>query len=335
MKLALAILTIFLLVTLAHSAIVFESEPNNGFALADQLQCGDTVQCAGLDALGGGDFFRFYLPPGDSIYLTTFACGTACNTAICLYDAAFHLLATDDNGGDGDFSRVGYFCVTAGEYFAQVIRAAGDDGGYCFALSCLSHPPGDHDLCAAARDVTFLPYYDEGTTTGAGSEAGTAAPDVFYHFSMPYQGNVLVQVCSEFFDSRVQLLSHCVGGFGDDSDAGTCQEGADLTLFALQAGDYYLLVEGTSAPQYGDYSIEVSFALPPCPTVEGLVLGRVGGMPFLDWPTYTEADYYLVEQAASVDGPFEGLAIAYDSYYTDSTGFLTQKRFYQVRAICL
>ncbi|MCC6475968.1 hypothetical protein IT157_02845 [bacterium] len=334
MKLSLVIAVLLVIASVVRPAIVFESESNNDFALADVIQCGDTVQCAGLDAMGSGDFYRFALPPGDSTYLTTFACGASCNTFICLYDASFNLLSADDNGGVGEFSRIGYFCQTASDYYAQVFRAGGGDGSYSLSLDCISREVGDHDLCSSARDVSFLPYYDEGTTTGALSEAGTAAGDVFYHFSRPYQGNVLVQICSEFFDSRVQLLTHCVGGFGDDSDMGTCQLGADLTLFALQEGDYFLLVEGTSAPQMGDYSIEVSFAVPPCPTVAGLVLGRVGGLPFLDWPTYSEADYYFVEQSTNVDGPFEGLAISYDSYYTDSTGFLQQKRFYQVRAIC-
>lgn len=334
MKLSLVIAVLLVIASVTRPAIVFESELNNEFAQADVIQCDDTVQCAELDAAGSADFFRFNLPPGDSVYFTTFACGLPCNTVLCLYDAAFNLIDTDDDGGEGGFSRLGYFCIASGAYYAQIFRSAGGDGSYSFSLDCISREVGDHDLCSSARDVSFLPYYDEGTTTGASSEAGTAAGDVFYHFSMPYQGNVLVQVCSEFFDSRVQLLTHCVGGFGDDSDMGTCQMGADLTLFALQEGDYYLLIEGTSALQAGDYSIEVSLALPPCPTVDGLVLGRVGGLPFLDWPTFSEADYYLVEQSANVDGPFEGLAIAFDSYYADSTGLLQQKRFYQVRAIC-
>lgn len=67
------------------------------------------------------------------------------------------------------------------------------------------------------------------------------------------------------FDARVQVLESCVSGFLDDSQTGSCLQGADLPVFGLQAQTYYIMVEGTALNQYGDFSIEILPLLEPCP----------------------------------------------------------------------
>jgi len=325
---------LLLLVALARANQVTETEPNGTFQQANLIACGDTVLCAHLDGTGA-DFFRFLMPAGDSVYLRTLPCETQEATSIVLYDSAMQFIQVDVNDGPQEFSLIGYFSTYAQFCYVQVLNHTGDSyGSYNFVVDCLTQSVGLHDLCSSARPVTFFPYYDESSTAGCGSEGGTAAPDVFYRLSLATPGDVFIQVCSEFFDARVQILTQCVSGYMDDSFEGACQLGADLYSFGLLAQDYYIIVEGTSLTQAGDFSIEVSPVLQECPPVAWLVLGVVANQPFLDWPEVPEADNYVIEAALSANGPFEAQAISSVSYWADPLGFTFPQRFYHVRALC-
>ncbi|MCL4305718.1 hypothetical protein KJZ99_07365 [bacterium] len=318
----------------AEARILGESEPNNTFQQANPIQCGDTVLCAHLDG-HGADFFRFQLPAGDSVYIRTFSCETPENTMILLYDSLNTLIGVDDNSGPGAFSTIALFPLTTQMCYLQVLDPSGQSTGtYSLALQCQHMFSGPHDLCANARPVTFFPYYDESTTFGAGSEGGTAAPDVFYRLSLATPADLYIQVCSEFFNARVQILSQCVSGYLDDADTGSCLLGADLYSYGLTARDYLIMVEGTTANQFGEFSIEISPALGECPPVPNLLIFSVGNVPFLDWPDVAEADYYLIEGALNGEGPFEGITTTIESYWQDFNGFALARRFYRVRSIC-
>lgn len=315
-------------------ALISESEPNNDFGTADSIACRDTVVCAALPG-SDADYFRFHVYYGDSIILTTFACnGSATNTLLTLYDDRLLQVAADDDGGPLQFSRIRYLSVRAGDYFARVVRhVSSSDSSYNLMLECPLHAGGGMDTCGGARIIPALPYYDEGTTLGMTHQCGTAAPDVFYRFSNPTAANVFITLCSDFFDSRVQLLGRCCGDFLDDANTG-CNRGAELIVFNLQPGEYFLLVEGTAANQAGDFSLEVTAQFPGCPPPAPLVLGSSGGFPLLDWPQQTGPSYYVVWRANAVDGPFEHLGTTTQTFFIDSTGFTGTRRFYEVTAYC-
>ena len=120
----------------------------------------------------------------------------------------------------------------------------------------------------------------------------------------------------------------------DDASEGICQLGADLGLYGMQAGTYWLLVEGTAANQFGEFTIEVFPILQECPVPQQLMIFNVGGAPFLDWLDVPEADYYAIEQSQLSEGPYEILAITTDSFWQDPIGYGLTKRFYRVRAVC-
>ncbi len=291
----LIIAALLLTFSLAGARIISETEPNDDFQHPNQLECGDTVLCASLDAQGA-DFFRFTMYAGDSLYFRTFACENNENTVILLYDSLFNFLLLNHDSGPQEFSTISYFSLVTQTAYLQVTELpTPPNGTYNLTYECMHQTAGPHDLCSQARPVSFFPYYDEGTTFGAASEGGTSAPDVYYRLSLATPADIFVRICSEFFDARVQILTGCVTGFMDDAAEGECQLGADLYSFALQAQEYYIMVEGTSLNQVGDFTIEVYPVLQECPPVPWLTIFTVAGRPFLDWTAVPEADYYLIE----------------------------------------
>lgn len=315
-------------------ALVTESEPNNDFGSADSIACRDTVACAtapGADV----DYYRFSVFYGDSIVLTTFSCnGSATNTLLALYDDRLTLVASDDDGGPLHFSRIRYLSLRAGTYFARASRhLSSADSSYHLLLECPLRVSGGMDTCGGARIVPALPYYNEATTLGMTHQCGTAAPDVFYRLNNPAVSNLFVTVCSDFFDSRVQLLGRCCGDFLDDANTG-CNRGAELVAFGLPAGEYFVLVEGTSATQAGDFSIEITAQFPGCAPPQPLVLGNVGGYPLLDWPPQAGPSYFVIWRAQAVEGPFEHLGTTTQTFFIDSLGFASPRRYYSVTAVC-
>lgn len=318
----------------AFARLVSEHEPNDGFATATPIACGDTVLCAQGDQ-NSGDFYSLIVPGGDSTYFRTFHCSIDMNTTVLLYDSSQNLIAYNDNGGPGNYSDLGVFLTQNQRCYLQVVDPGhAFPSDYTLTVSCLFPSVGPHDICSSARQINFFPYYDESSTAGCGSEGGIPSPDVFYQLSLATPGDVYIQVCSEFFNSRVQILSGCVTGFMDDSDAGECQQGADLLSFGLQAQTYYIMVEGTSASQFGDFSIEVRPYLAECPPPTNLKIFNAGGFPLLDWDADPDVNLFLIEQAPDGHGPFEALATTPETFWQDPLGFALTRRFYRVRSVC-
>lgn len=318
----------------AVARIVSEQEPNNGFAQANFIACGDTVLCAQGD-VNSGDFYSLLVPGGDSTYFRTFPCEIEMNTVVLLYDSSFNLLGLNNNSGPGYYSDLGVFMTQTQMCYLQVVDPGHTfPGDYTLVVTCHNIEAGPHDLCSSARDVTFFPYYDESSTFGCGNEGGTSSPDVYYRLSLATPGDLYIQVCSESFNARVQVLTGCVTGFMDDSDAGECHLGADLLTFGLQAQTYYIMVEGTSLTQQGDFTIEIRPLLAACPEPTNLSIFDVGGLPFLDWTGDPDADYYLIEQAADGQGPYEAITTTTETFWQDPLGYSLTRRFYRVRSIC-
>lgn len=324
-----------LLFATVAGAFITESEPNNTPEQADVLQCGDTVSCAVLSPANDLDHFRFSTLNGDSIIITTWPClGSATNTLIVLFDDGDSVLAVNDNGGPGEFSLIRYRAFYSGDYVVRVLRQGDSDSTYTMTIDCPVGQTEDYDYCSTARIIPSFPYHDQGTTRGMSNDCnGTDAPDVFYAFHNPILSHIFITVCSSPFDARVQIMSRCCGGFGDDASIG-CLQGANLTCLNLPEGDYIIMVEGTTAQQAGDFSIDVNAILPGCPVPGPVVLTTVGGLPFLDWPQIDGPSYFIVWQSNSVDGPWEHLDFSFATYYWDSTGYAGMRRFYRVTSVC-
>ena len=251
-----------------------------------------------------------------------------------LRDAIDSLLAGNDNGGAATFSQIRYAITRTAEYVTRVIQyTPSPDSTYDLIISCPHPPPEDYDLCETARVIPGLPYYNEGSTQGQTNQGGTPAPDVFYSFYNPVTGNYTIIVCSDLFDARVQILGRCVGDYWDDANEG-CNLGALLNTYNLAPGQYWIMVEGTTANEIGNFSIEVTAQLPECPPPESVTLSTVGGYPFLDWQELSGPYYYIVWQSNTSNGAFEHLGTTFVTYFIDSTGYSNARRFYQVTSVC-
>ncbi|MBU1920722.1 hypothetical protein KKG66_07740 [bacterium] len=315
---------------------VSETEPNNQLSQPNLIQCGDTVLCANLP-IGDFDHYRFLAPGGDTLYCRTFACGDDnTNTYIALFTDDCQCVAYDfSNSGPMYYSTVGYWVQESAYFRLRVMR--GDqvydaDSTYSLCVSSRTPVAEDFDYCETARVVPSFPYWDEGDTYYKADNIGTPAPDVFYFFHQPVQSDVLLEVCSAF-NARVQIIQYCMGGYLDDADEG-CENGATLVSYDLPAGDYYVIVEGMTDMDFGEYTIEIAPYFPDCPAPRYLILFPVGGQPALDWLDAPFADYYVILQSPQADGPFEYLDISPISYYVDPTGFAADRRFYQVITVC-
>lgn len=316
-------------------AYVTEHEPNDDFETANVIQCGDTVYCAALSPLYDIDHFRFHVAARDSIVATTFPCeGSVSNTLIVLYDDHDSLLAVDDDSGPGMFSRIQYVAPRDADYLLRVLRHVSyPDCTYSLLVYCPQHLPEDYDLCTTPRIIPSLPYYNEGTTLGMTSQCGTAAPDVFYRFHNPALGNLSITVCADYFDARVQILGRCCNDFMDDAYLG-CNLGAQLISYNVSPGDYFIMVEGTSANQFGNFTIEVTAQLPDCPAPGPVVLYTVGGYPMLDWPEVVGPSYFVVWSSFNAGGPYDHLGTTFFTFFVDSGGFTGPRKFYQVTSVC-
>jgi hypothetical protein len=318
-------------------AFVTESEPNNTTAQADPVQCGDTVYCAALDGIGDVDHFRFAVMAQDSIIVLTESCGgSLTNTFLVLFDDQDSVLAVDDdgNGNGGRFSLIRYRAFYTGDYVARVLRQPSADSTYSLRVECPRGVPEAYDLCSSPRIIASLPYNDTGSTRGMTDDClGTLAPDVFYKFFNPVLSNIIVTVCSNPFDARVQLMTQCCGGFLDDASEG-CGRGAVITYLNVVEGDYYIIVEGTLPGEVGEFSISVEAITPDCPEPGPIVLTTIGGYPFLDWPEVAGPSYFIVWQSTSLSGFWEHLGVAFTTYFVDSSGFSGTRKFYHVTAMC-
>lgn len=317
------------------AAWIQENEPNDLFSQANPAQCGDTVYCGFLSSVSDADNFRFLGVSGDSVILLTFSCdGSETNTLLVLYDEQNSVLAVNDNGGPQEFSQIRFAFNHTADYVARVVRAGpSPDSTYNLWISCPHPPPEDYDLCETARVIPSLPYYNEGSTQGQTSQAGTPSPDVFYTFFNSVVGDYSFVVCADLFDARVQIYGGCIHDAWDDANQG-CNLGAELTSYSLAPGPYWIMVEGTAANELGNFSLEVFMELPECPPPANVTLSQVGGFPFLDWSEPSGPSYYHVWRGSTPDGEYENAGTAFTTSFTDSTGFSSSRRFYYVTSVC-
>jgi hypothetical protein len=116
-------------VVVDKAAALAEKEPNNGFAQAQPLAVGQTVQGAVNGPLDV-DVFRVEGKAGQKVTFEVFAArlGSPLDSVLTLYDAAGHVLAVNDDIADSTDSRLDVTLPKDGVYYLVLIDAH-DQGG--------------------------------------------------------------------------------------------------------------------------------------------------------------------------------------------------------------
>ncbi len=117
------------------------------------------------------------------------------------------------------------------------------------------------DSCDDAYEIVMLPYSNSETTTDNSNTYGNPAPDEWYEFFLPAEGNVYMSLCQADFDTYLRLLTGSCStelASNDDACGGSLQ--SELDAF-LQPGTYKICVEGYSSNS-GSYTLEVSSDVP-------------------------------------------------------------------------
>ena len=312
-----------------------EQEPNDDFTQATFIVQGDTIFCATLASPEGPDFFKFLGSADDTLITFTCACeGSYTDTYLSLFDSIENFLTLDYNSGDSFFSRIEYELPYDGHYFLLVVEyEPAPDSSYNLIVDLNSWSVASHDSCVNAHVVDGIPYQESSSTAWCGSECGRNSPDVWYFFSNLSQRTLVFSVCETDFQAHVQVMGGCCEQFGDDSEDG-CGDGAIVTVPDMPIGDYYILVEGIDASEFGDFIFQVNGETQPCPEPEELTLAMVDSYPFLFWESVSGASLYIIWQSNSVDADFEHTGSTEETFWTDSTGFSGAKRFYRVSTYC-
>jgi len=105
-------------------ACVNEQEPNNNFASAQKPAEAGAISRQGLRILGeispaeDIDIFQFTLDESAQVTIETSGSSTG-DSFICLYDNAEYIISSDDDGGEGYWSKVEQF-LAAGTYYVTV-----------------------------------------------------------------------------------------------------------------------------------------------------------------------------------------------------------------------
>jgi hypothetical protein len=257
-------------------ADVNESEPNDSFATANPISCGD-IYHAEITPAGDNDYIVFTTSDVSSITFATDAEGASPvgDTVIYLYDASFNQVGYDDDGGPGTYSLITLANAPAGTYYGQIYGYSTHVGTYKALVTC--EAPPENDTCAGAFEIPCGTFDLAGTTVGAvndysplygGCTGYTAAgPDLVYTFTI-LAGTVFTATYTSTADGSFYIITDC------SDPANSCVVGADGTFtgepetidsFEFTApGTYYLILDSYGAA--GDWTLTGDLHCPVVPT---------------------------------------------------------------------
>jgi len=132
------------------------------------------------------------------------------------------------------------------------------------------------DLCASATVIASLPYNNTGTTSGYADNYNevcpytpTGSPDVVYKYTPSANLTVTISLCGDgtFYDTKLYVYENTCpdpgNPFACNDDAG-CDNpntpyASELVGLEFVAGNtYYIVVDGYSSVDFGNYQIDVS-----------------------------------------------------------------------------
>lgn len=149
-----------------------------------------------------------------------------------------------------------------GTYFLVVDGAnATAMGDFILNVSTTPAPLPANDTCATAKELNVATgsATDNGTTLYAkpqyeGTCGGAAGADVVYTFETTAPRNATIKVTPAGWTSVMYLrAADCLTGF-----VVGCTTTGTITVSGLSPGRYYLVVDGTTAGQWGPFSLSVT-----------------------------------------------------------------------------
>jgi hypothetical protein len=197
-------------------------------------------------------------------------------------------VACDDHGagGTGDAARLS-LTLEAGDWWIVLDGARSDQqGSYALQVSIADAPIGPaNDECAAARRLDLDRAYrlESGTTRGARDDAagcgGSRGVDVWYRFDVGSRKPVYFDLIDgQPWDSVLDLRQGACGSTtwttvacGDDACGGTRSQIAAL----LEPGEYYLVVDGKTTEDQGEFVLRTLGADASCATALPIIADDV------------------------------------------------------------
>lgn len=150
------------------------------------------------------------------------------------------------------------------------------------AVNPLDPLQGGENVASAFILAGPLPFNTAGTTLGYADDydevcpyTGSTAPDVVYSYTPPAGVTVDIDLCGSSFDTKLYIYENAVTpGFPFDCNDdfyfdGPCGQYVSKIegLFLAGGNTYYIVIDGYSEFDYGDYTLTVSeFVAPPACT---------------------------------------------------------------------
>ncbi len=157
--------------------------------------------------------------------------------------------------------------LDAGTYWIVIDGAAAADAGNYVLNAAIEQPPAPppNDTCSTAvrLPASDSPLTRTGTTLGAGNYsagcAGAAGPDVWYTFTLPDSALVYLDTLDgESWNSVLDVRSGwCAATRSLACAAGACGTGRSQWVGRLDAGMYYVLVDGRTIADAGDFVLRI------------------------------------------------------------------------------
>ena len=242
----------------------------NGEALGDTSYATDTTGAAGCGAGAPEVFYRFELPAPATVLATLtapdggapgFPSALALLRGPCSGPAVLQCVAGAELTAEA---------LPAGEYFLAVDGGAAAAAGPFRLQVAIDVLPDRNQRCAAAEDVEFIDGRAtlEGTTRGlpavfeldgCGGGDTAASPEAVY--ALHFEEEVTLSVWVEASDRDVQV--YVLAPPCEVVQVQACGQGAQpIRRAVLQAGDYYLVVDGLDAQGPGDFGLALALHPP-------------------------------------------------------------------------
>ncbi|GAA3617711.1 T9SS type A sorting domain-containing protein [Flavivirga amylovorans] len=171
--------------------------------------------------------------------------------------SGFTTVATSDNdcGDDGEIT----FTTEPNQTYYVVVEGATatDVGNYSLSVSC--EDTGGEDCNSAVPLICGIPV-NANTLSSTDNGGLTSAPDQWFQYrSFDNPELVTLSLCNNTdFDSSIAVYVGFCGGPLLVSNDNTCGDDAEVVFATIPNGVYYIVVEGATSTDVGNYSLSAS-----------------------------------------------------------------------------
>jgi hypothetical protein len=213
----------------------------------------------------GSDVFYFFQPSVSLVRVDTL--GSDIDTVIAIREGACNgpILGSNNDFGGTPQSQVDLTGLsTAVTYYIQVDAPAGEAGIFQLNLTEIEPAPAN-DVCSDGMAAINIPSVQTGTTVFASDNNNSGAgPDVAFKVTVEQGASLELNTRGSGFDTLLSVRQgSCSGteiGFNDDEVG---RKTSKLTFDNLDAGDYFVFIDGETVADRGDYSLTVSSGIVP------------------------------------------------------------------------